>query len=85
MRHRRGRRPIRRVVQDELPITGPRGTAIYPNLDPNIRTTAEFEDPKERFWSHMLDLQHYIRIVPTLTAPGVMCAGTAMKNIVIKM
>ena len=44
--HRRGQRPIRHVVQ-ELPITGPRGTAIYPN----IRTTAEFRDPKERFWS----------------------------------
>ena len=66
-------------------ITGPRGTAIYPD----IRTTAEFEDPKERFWRgnkegrvitiRMLDIQHYIRIVPTLTAPSVMCAETAMK------
>ena len=87
--HRRGQRPIRHVVQ-ELPITGPGGRAIYPNM----HTTAKFKDTKERFWignkeGHVIftyaGSTHYIRFVPTLTTPSVMCAGTAMKNIVINM
>ena len=44
------------------------------------------ETKKDAFIAiHMLDIQHYIRIVPTLTASSVMCAETAMKYQDVKM